>query len=78
MSTWISDSDVQRVNGTAGVRPVPVSVEARDVLRAASEISEWTDGKFDVTFGALSGPLEVRSRSGQRHSRHARCGSGFR
>jgi thiamine biosynthesis lipoprotein len=32
-----------------------VSREVRDVLLDARRISEWTGGKFDVTFGALSG-----------------------
>ncbi len=55
MSTWIADSDVSRVNREAGVHAVPVSSEVRDVLRTARQMSEWTGGKFDVTFGALSG-----------------------
>jgi thiamine biosynthesis lipoprotein len=55
LSTWIADSDVSRVNRDAGVRPVPVSAEVREVLTVARQMSEWTDGKFDVTFGALSG-----------------------
>ena len=55
MSTWIPDSDVSRVNREAGVRPVPVSAEVREVLTTARQMSEWTGGKFDVTFGALSG-----------------------
>jgi FAD:protein FMN transferase len=55
MSTWIPDSDVQRVNHAAGVQPVPVSVEVREVLEASRQISDWTAGKFDVTFGVLSG-----------------------
>ena len=55
MSTWISGSDVSRVNRSAGVRPVPVSSELREVLNVARQMSEWTGGKFDVTFGALSG-----------------------
>jgi thiamine biosynthesis lipoprotein len=32
-----------------------VSREVREVLLDARRISEWTGGKFDVTFGALSG-----------------------
>ena len=36
-------------------RPVAVSQEVREVLRLARQASEWTDGKFDITFGALSG-----------------------
>jgi FAD:protein FMN transferase len=55
MSTWIADSDVSRVNRGAGVRPVPVSADVREVLKTARQMSEWTGGKFDVTFGALSG-----------------------
>jgi thiamine biosynthesis lipoprotein len=55
MSTWIANSDLVLVNQSAGVRPVHVSAEVREVLKYARQISEWTDGKFDVTFGALSG-----------------------
>lgn len=55
MSTWVPGSDVQRVNQAAGARPVRVSADVRDVLKTARQISEWTGGKFDVTFGALSG-----------------------
>ena len=55
MSTWIADSHVSRVNRDAGMRPVVVSAEVREVLKTARQMSEWTGGKFDVTFGALSG-----------------------
>ena len=55
MSTWVPSSDVSRINRDAGVQPVAVSAEVRDVLNTARTISEWTCGKFDVTFGALSG-----------------------
>jgi FAD:protein FMN transferase len=55
MSVWRPDSDIQRINQAAGLRPVQVSPDVRDVLKTARQISEWTDGKFDVTFGALAG-----------------------
>jgi thiamine biosynthesis lipoprotein len=55
MSTWVAGSDVVRINRSAGVRPEPVAAEVRDVLETARQVSEWTGGKFDVTFGALSG-----------------------
>ena len=55
MSTWIPESDVVRINRSAGVRPERVAAEVRDVLETARQVSEWTNGKFDVTFGALSG-----------------------
>lgn len=55
MSTWIPDSDVSRVNRAAGVAPVAVGPDVRSVLETAQQVSAWTNGKFDVTFGALSG-----------------------
>ena len=55
LSTWIAESDVSRVNRAAGVEPVPTGAELREVLAIARDISEWTGGKFDVTFGALAG-----------------------
>ena len=55
MSVWREGSDVERLNQSAGLQPVRVSPEVREVLRAAHRVSEWTDGKFDITFGALSG-----------------------
>src|SRR5207248_3371977 len=55
MSVWRPGSDIQRLNEAAGLRPVHTSAEVRDVLKTARQVSEWTDGTFDVTFGALSG-----------------------
>jgi thiamine biosynthesis lipoprotein len=55
MSVWKEGSDVERLNRAAGEKPVPVSPEVREVLSMARQASEWTEGKFDVTFGALSG-----------------------
>ena len=54
MSVWREGSDISRLNAAAGLQPVAVSPEVREVLRTARQISEWTGGKFDVTFGALS------------------------
>lgn len=54
MSTWRPGSDVLRINAAAGDRPVPVAADVRDVLRLARQVSEWTEGTFDVTFGALT------------------------
>jgi thiamine biosynthesis lipoprotein len=55
MSVWKEGSDVLRINAAAGKAAVPVSREVREVLEASQEVSEWTGGKFDVTFAALSG-----------------------
>jgi thiamine biosynthesis lipoprotein len=55
MSVWKEGSDVVRLNSAAGEHAVPVSPETREVLGVAHQISEQTDGAFDVTFAALSG-----------------------
>lgn len=55
LSVWKEGSDVVRLNAAAGREPVHVSPETIEVLTVARQISEWTGGKFDVTFGALSG-----------------------
>ena len=54
LSIWRDGSDVQRLNAAAGLHPVPVSADTRAVLGAARQVSEWTGGKFDITFGALA------------------------
>src|ERR1051326_6134644 len=54
MSVWKS-GDIARVNAAAGERAIEVSAETREVLRVARQISEQTDGTFDITFAALSG-----------------------
>jgi len=54
MSVWRPGSDVLRINAAAGDRAVAVHADVREVLRIARQVSEWTDGTFDVTFGALA------------------------
>jgi thiamine biosynthesis lipoprotein len=54
MSTWRAESDITRLNAAAGDHPVPVAPEVREVLMIARQVSDWTGGRFDVTFGALS------------------------
>ena len=55
MSVWKPGSDIVRLNDAAGDKPVPVSPETREALTIARQVSDWTNGTFDVTFGALSG-----------------------
>jgi FAD:protein FMN transferase len=55
MSVWREESDVGRLNASAGGAAVHISPEVAEVLRAAHQVSAWSDGAFDVTFGALSG-----------------------
>ncbi len=55
MTVWRDTSDIARLNAAAGDHPVQVSEETREVLAIAHHISEQTNGRFDVTFAALSG-----------------------
>ncbi len=54
LSVWQPGSDVVRINDAAGRAPVAVSLDTITVLEAAAQASEWTGGKFDITFGALA------------------------
>jgi thiamine biosynthesis lipoprotein len=76
MSVWREGSEVERLNAAAGQHAVPIGPDMVRVLRDARQVSDWTAGKFDVTFGALAGmwkfdhdqdnripdPQEVRAR----------------
>ena len=55
LSVWHETSEISRLNAAAGDRPVAIRPEVMEVLQVAQQVSVWTDGKFDVTFGALSG-----------------------
>lgn len=53
LSTWDPDSEVSRFNRFDGSDWFEVSVETRDLVRNALDISARTDGAFDVTVGPL-------------------------
>jgi FAD:protein FMN transferase len=55
LSVWHEDSQVSRLNASAGRAPVRVTPEVMEVFDTAQQVSAWTGGQFDVTFGALSG-----------------------
>jgi len=54
LSVWRAGSDVLRLNAAAGREAVAVHEDTRRVLDAARQVSDWTGGAFDVTFGALA------------------------
>ena len=54
LSNWRSTSDVEQLNAAAGKHPVRVGPEFLDVLKTAHQVSVWTGGTFDVTWGAMS------------------------
>lgn len=55
MSVWRKGSDIARLNAAAGDHPVSVSPDVLNVLTIAHQVSDWTGGTFDVTFGVLTG-----------------------
>jgi len=54
MSPWIESSDVSRINQSAGKEWVKVSQETLKVIKEAKEISEFSEGGFDITVGPLT------------------------
>ena len=54
LSVWKEGSDVLRMNASAGRQPVSVSPDTLAVLRQAIQAGDWTNGKFDITFGAMA------------------------
>jgi len=54
MSPWIESSDVTRINRSAGKEWVKVSPETFKVIKKAQEISQLSEGGFDITVGPLT------------------------
>lgn len=55
MSEWRSDSEVSRVNASAGVRPVAAGAELRAVVSRALEAAALSGGAFDPTWAGMRG-----------------------
>jgi FAD:protein FMN transferase len=55
MTTWRDDSEVSRINQSAGHAPVSVGPETLAVIVRSLWISEKSGGVFDITFEAMHG-----------------------
>jgi FAD:protein FMN transferase len=64
MSPWIDSSDVTRINQSAGKEWVKVSQETLRVIKKAREISELSEGGFDITVGPLTQLWRVARKKG--------------
>jgi thiamine biosynthesis lipoprotein len=53
MSPWIESSDVSRINRAAGKEWQNVSLDTIKVIKKAEEVSELSEGGFDITVGPL-------------------------
>jgi FAD:protein FMN transferase len=63
MSFWQKDSEIARINRSAGVRPVRVSPELFGLIEEALSISRVSKGSFDITMGALVGLWDFRAEA---------------
>jgi thiamine biosynthesis lipoprotein len=55
MNHYNPDSVVSQINRHAGVQPVTVPRELMEVLAMARQVSEHSEGAFDITVGSLKG-----------------------
>ena len=53
ISSWDPESETSLINQNAGVQPVRVSEELFHLLERCIQISEITEGAFDITYAAL-------------------------
>lgn len=65
MSDYKPDSEISRVNRSAFAKPVKVSPETFEVIRKSIEISELSNGAFDITVGPLVKLFRTSQKTGQ-------------
>lgn len=56
-TTFSDDSDTNRINAAAGIRPVKVAREVVELVQRSLKISEITQGSFDITYGSVDKSL---------------------
>ncbi len=60
ISEWRPGSEATRLNQNAGKRPVPIGRDMTAILLKAKEVSEITDGAFDITFSSKKRKISYR------------------
>ena len=53
LSTFLPESETNRINEMAGITPVEVSGEMIALIQRAQRISELTQGAFDLSYGSI-------------------------
>ncbi|MGB5275174.1 MAG: FAD:protein FMN transferase, partial [Flavobacteriaceae bacterium] len=53
ISSWDQDSETSLINRNAGIQPVKVSLELYKLIERAKQISEITDGAFDISYASM-------------------------
>lgn len=62
-STNVEGSDVYKINQAAGKEAVKVAPETFELIKKAIEVSELSDGKFDITIGAVTNLWRIGDES---------------
>lgn len=63
MNEWKPESPTSLINHNAGIAPVAVSADLRQVLRVGLEVSRKSQGAFDPTWAALWGLWDFSAKS---------------
>ncbi|WP_437370756.1 FAD:protein FMN transferase [Maribacter litoralis] len=80
ISSWDAESETSLINKNAGIKPVPVSWELFKLIERSIQISEITNGAFDITFTPLNdlwkldGSMESMPTTANVKARQARIG----
>ncbi len=53
LTTFSDDSETNRINANAGIKPVEVSRETFDLIDRSLKISKVTQGAFDLSYGSI-------------------------
>ncbi|MBM1106306.1 FAD:protein FMN transferase [Aurantibacter crassamenti] len=53
ISAWNPDSETSLINKNAGIKPVKVSLELFNLIERAKQLSNLTDGAFDISYSSL-------------------------
>lgn len=53
LTTFADDSETNKINLNAGIKPVQVSSEVFELIERSQRISTLTDGAFDITYGSV-------------------------
>ncbi len=63
LSEWREDSEISRINDSAGGEPVRVSPDTFRVVKAGVQVGDWSNGAFDLSWAALRGLYDFRPES---------------
>ncbi len=53
ISSWDAESETSAINKNAGIKPVKVSMELFKLIERSKQISEITDGAFDISYASM-------------------------